>query len=426
MAISGILRKGWRLTAPLLVLAAALLVFLMLVWTRPDPPAEAPTEPTWTVATELAQPGSHTPVLRTFGYIESPSAATLTAAVEADVAAVPARDGETVAEGELLVELDDRELRDTLRQRQAELDELEAQLRQERRAIEADREDLAAERALLEIDERRVDRIERLLADDAASPSDLDDAEEAKERQRQAVIRAEQAVDDAEERLAVAEARRDAAEAARDRAARDVGRTEVRAPAEGRISGVEVAPGDRISPGGALVEFYDTSELELRVQIPTTRIGALQRARAAEAPLAGRARVDGRELELTLERLAGRSERERGGVEAVFAVAERHEGVPLERFAEAELELPAEPDTLVVPYEALYGDERIYIVEEAADDAHRLRGLEARRIGEARRPDGRLGALVRVPEVEPGMAIVTTQIPQATDGLRVQPEERDR
>lgn len=426
MRLRALLHKGWGLAAPLIVLGLALVIFSLLFFTRPDPPAEEPTEPSWVVATERAEPGVHAPVLRLFGYIESPSAVARKSAVEADVAEVPARDGRSVEQGELLVRLDDGELRETLRQRQAELDELEAALRQERRAVEADREDLAAEQALLEIDQRRVQRLEDLLADGAASPSEFDDAEEAKERQRQAVIRAREAVDNAEERLAAAEARRDAAEAARDRAARDVERTEIRAGFDGRISEVEVSPGDWVSPGGTLVSLYDTAELELRLQIPARRIGALQRARAAGAPVAGQARVDGELLELELDRLSGLSRREQGGVQAIFSIAGRHDNVALERFAEATLELPAEPGSLVVPYEALYGTDRIYTVEEDDDGVARMRGLDVQRLGEARRADGRRGALIRAPELDAGAEIVTTQIPQATDGLRVRVDTEGR
>ncbi|MBK1726508.1 biotin/lipoyl-binding protein [Halorhodospira neutriphila] len=411
-------RKGLQLALSIGVLAAGAGVFTLLAVTQPAPPAGQATEPSWVVTTERAEPGLHTPLVRLYGHVESPSAATLRAAVEADVEAVPARDGQLVDRGELLVRLDDAELRDVLAQRQAELDELEAALAQERRAVEADREDLAAEQSLLEIERRRVSRLERLLADDAASPSQLDDAREERVRQRQAVIQAQERVDTAEQRLAIAEARRDAAEAARDQARRDVQRSEVRAPVSGRISGVEVGPGDRVRPGDSLVSLYDTGELEIRAQVPGSRIGALERAQAGGLEVTGTARVDGEALQVRLDRLAGRSEAEQGGVEAIFAVAGTHSGVALGRFAEIDMALPPEPNTLVVPYKALYGRDRVYRV----DAEQRLEPVAVRYLGEARRPDGSRGALIRAPGLEAGAPIVTTQIPQATDGLRVRIE----
>ncbi|MFW6380337.1 MAG: efflux RND transporter periplasmic adaptor subunit [Halorhodospira sp.] len=420
------LRKAWGWAAPLAVLAVAVLVFVLLAWSRPEPPAEEPAEPSWVVATQRAEPSAHQPLLRLFGYVESPSTATLKAAVAADVVEVSARDGRTVAEDERLVRLDDEELQDTLRQRQAELAEQEAALAQERRAVAADREDLEAEEALLAIEQRRVERLRELRSDGSASSSELDDAEAARERQRQTVIRAREAVDNAEQRLAAAEARRDAAEAARDQAQRDVRRTEIRAPFTGRISGVEVGPGDRVRSGDALVELYDTGKLEIRVQVPTTRIGALQRVRAAGAEVSGQAHVDGETLTLTLDRLSGRSQREQGGIEALFRIQGRHDGVAIGRFAEVMVALPPEPDSLVIPYEALYGSDRIYRVETGEQGDERLRGVTVERLGEARLPDGRRGALIRAPGLEPGSEIVTTQIPQATDGLRVQVQEEGR
>nr|WP_242469214.1 HlyD family efflux transporter periplasmic adaptor subunit [Halorhodospira halochloris] len=262
-----------------------------------------------------------------------------------------------------------------------------------------------------------------MVDDEAASPSELDDAQEAKERRRQAVTRAQQAVDDGEARIQAAEARRDAAEAARDQARRDVERSSIKSPFRGRISGVEVAAGDRVTPGSSLVEIYDTGDLEVQARIPSPRLGSLQRALAGGVEVAGRAYIDGVTKQVELDRFAGRSPRDQGGVEALFALEGRHDDVALDRFATIELELPVEPQSLVLPYEALYDMDRIFVVGE--DD--RLREVEVQRLGEAKlagSPEGRQrGALVRVPQLEPGAEIVTTQIPQATDGLRVRVRE---
>ncbi|MCG5547965.1 efflux RND transporter periplasmic adaptor subunit [Halorhodospira halochloris] len=412
---------GWGL--PVIVLAGGVIIFVLLVATRPQPVEREPAEPHWVVTTTTAEPAAHKPLLRIYGYVVSPSAVTVKSAVEADVKDVPARDGSLIKRDGLLVELDDGELRDVLRQRQAELDELEADLRQERRAVAADGDDLSAEKKLLEIDKRRVSRLERLVDDEAASPSELDDAQEAKERRRQAVTRAQQAVDDGEARIQAAEARRDAAEAARDQARRDVERSSIKSPFRGRISGVEVAAGDRVTPGSSLVEIYDTGDLEVQARIPSPRLGSLQRALAGGVEVAGRAHIDGVTKRVELDRFAGRSPRDQGGVEALFALEGRHDDVALDRFATIELELPVEPQSLVLPYEALYDMDRIFVVGE--DD--RLREVEVQRLGEANlagSPEGRQrGALVRVPQLEPGAEIVTTQIPQATDGLRVRVRE---
>ncbi|MBK1735138.1 hypothetical protein CKO15_07525 [Halorhodospira abdelmalekii] len=409
-------RKWWGRSAPVVVLALGVGVVWLLLATRPEAPERSVAEPYWVVETQTVEPGLHAPLLQLFGYLESPRAATLRAAVSADVDEVAARDGQVVEAGALLLRLDAGEHEETLRQRQAELAEREAALAQERRAVSADEADLEVERALLAIAERRVARLEQLLADEAASPADLDEAQEAKERQRQSVIRAEQAVDDGETRIELATARRDAAAAARDRAQRDVARTEITAPFRGRINEVAVAPGDRVSAGEALIALYDTSALEVRAQLPAPRIATLRRAAAAGLTVAGSAQIDGEALPVTLDRLSGHSPREQGGVEALFRFEGVHDQLALGRFALVELRLPAEPESFVVPYEALYGVDRIYRV----DEQERLRAVAVQRLGEARGRDGQgRGVLVRAPELAAGAQIVTTQIPQAADGLRV-------
>lgn len=404
----------WRAVGPLMVLAAAVGLFMLLVATRPVPAPVEPAEPAWPVATVAAEPGVHRPMMRLYGHVESPSRITLSAAVTADVAEVPAREGRLVEAGELLVDLDGAELRDTLRQREAELAELEAALAQEQRAVAADRETLEAEKALLTLAERREARMERLRAEDAVSDSELDDAREALQRQRMAVTRSRLAVESAAERTAAATARRDRAAAARDLAARDLERSRVEAPFAGRVTRVEIGAGERVSPGTPLVSLFDTAALEIRTHLPANRIAAVRRALAAGGDIAAEARIDDAIYPLRLERLAGQSAADEGGQSALFSVAGRHGEIPLGRFAAVDMALPPEPGTVVLPFEALYGRDRVYRVVD-----QRMEPVEVARLGEAYLPDGRRGALLRAPELEEGDRVVVTQVPRATAGLRV-------
>ncbi len=404
----------WRTVGPLVVLAVAVGLFMLLVATRPEPVPVEPEEPAWPVETVAAEPGVHRPWVRLYGHVESPARAVLTAAVTADVVEVAVREGQSVAAGDLLVALDPAELQDTLRQREAELAELTAALGQERRAVEADRETLTAEEALLDLAERRVARMERLRAEDAVSDSELDDAREALQRQRMAVTRARLAVESAAERTAAAAARRDRAAAARDLAARDVERGRVTAPFNGRVTEVEIGVGERVSPGTPLVALYDTGALEIRAHLPAQRIAAVRRALASGDDIRAEAVIDGQRYPLRLDRLAGRTAADEGGQTALFAVDGRHDEIPLGRFATVEMQLPPEADTVVVPFEALYGRDRIYrVVDE------RMQPVVVERLGEAALPDGRRGALLRAPGLAAGEPVVATQIPRATAGLRV-------
>ncbi len=59
------------------------------------------------------------------------------------------------------------------------------------------------------------------------------------------------------------------------------------------------------------------------------------------------------------------------------------------------------------------------IYEVVEDD--RLQGITVERIGDHRASDGAYRVLVRGDGLRPGSRIITTQLPKASDGLRVQP-----
>ena len=114
-----------------------------------------------------------------------------------------------------------------------------------------------------------------------------------------------------------------------------------------------------------------------------------------------------------LLRLAG--EVQNGGVEGLFAVDEGAERLPQGRFVRFDLALPAQSDLLALPYEAIYGGDRVYRV----DDQSRLRPVFVERVGEVR--DGEhTRVLVRSTTLVPGDRVILTQLPNAVDGLLVQ------
>lgn len=414
-------RSRWlRALLPVAILGVAAALVAALILTRPEQVGEDPEERSWPVRSETVEPGFHQPKLRLFGHVESPRVSTLTAAVEADVNDVPVRDGDQVDQGQRLVRLDRSDLESVLQAASADVRELEAALRQERLAVEADKDGLDAEQARLQLMERRVERLEALRESDGVSESDVDEAREARIQQRLQVIARREAVAGAEARLDAAEARLQRARADRDQAARNLERAGVHAPFAGRIAEVDVAPGDRVSPGAALVTLYDTAALEIRAHLPAGHLGGVRRALAAGNGLRAEADVDGDRYEATLERLSGRSPRGEGGQAGLFVLEGRNDDIPLERFASIRVELPPEPETVLLPYEAVYGRDRIFRIVDG-----RLEALQAVRLGEATRPDGRRGALLRVPALEAGDRILVTQIPQAVDGLRVRVEGDD-
>ena len=83
------------------------------------------------------------------------------------------------------------------------------------------------------------------------------------------------------------------------------------------------------------------------------------------------------------------------------------------RFVRLELALPAQDGLIALSHESIYGTDRIYLVDEHS----RMRARQVARVGETRLDDGRVRVLVSAPDLPAGARVVTTQLPNALDGL---------
>ncbi|WP_019025158.1 MULTISPECIES: efflux RND transporter periplasmic adaptor subunit [unclassified Thioalkalivibrio] len=407
-----------RALPPLLILAAAIVGFLVLRATGPEAPAPEATERTWPVQGLVAELGEHHPGILLNGRSASARTATLRAAVEGEIEAVPARIGARMEAGETLVRIDPREAELLLAQRTAERRELEGAKESEEIRARFDREALVRERELLEIAERGLRRAQNLRERDLGSETDVDTAREALEQASLTVDNREQAVADAPMRMAQAEARLERARAAEDQARIDLERTMIAAPFDARVVEVEVAAGERARPGDPLVRLFALDDLEIRASIPAYILPRIEELLDAGEELTARAQVGGRTVRTELTRLEGETRAGEAGTRGIFEVREGHSALNLNRFVELTLRLPAEADSVAVPYEALYGRDQIFRV---VDD--RMQSLRVERLGEFVTDAGDVRALIRHPDLETGDILVATRLPNAVDGLKVEVEE---
>ena len=412
-------RKGWRRWFPLLVLGAVLALAVLLVATRPRPEPVEPRERAWLVSVEPVRLQTLSPHLTLYGRLESRSVAQLVAGVAAEVQAVPVSDGDRVSRGQLLVRLDERESRLRLAQREAEVREAQARLEAEVNRHEADRKALKRERRLLQLLQAEVNRLKELVRRQAGARSALDNARQAVERQAVAVTAREQAIADHPARQAQLEAALQRARAARDQAQLELERCRVTAPFDGRISEVKVAPGRRTRLGDPLLTLYDTGAMRLRALIPDRYLATVRQALAAGAPPEVRGELDGVPLRGRLQSLAGEVEVGSGGVAGLFQVEGDPAVLQQGRFLRLDLTLPPRPGVVALPPEAVYGADKIYVVDEDS----RMRPLRVERLGEVRAADGGSRLLVRSPALRDGMRVITTQLPNAVEGLRVRVAE---
>lgn len=406
--------KSARIIVAVTLLLVGAAGYAGLKFTKPKPTPVEVTEKTWPVTTVAVSPDSHRPVLALFGRIESPRIATLAAALGADVASVEVREGNPVAKGATLIALDDRDAQLLLRQREAELAEVAAQIATEMATHENNQRALAHEQRLLDLSRRGLRRTKKLAQRNLGAQSQVDTSEQDEAKYQMALEARQLTLGSHESRLAQLKAKSARAQALLDRAALDVRRAQATAPFPGIVTKVHVAPGDRVRINDPLVSLVDTDQLEVRAQIPSRHLATIRALIQSNEALEAHASLDGETLELRLDRLAAEAAVGRGGVDGLFRIIEAPSWVQVGRTIELLLTLPAESKTVVVPTSAIHGADRIYKIV-----GDRLEAVTIERIGEVRDDTGRSRALVRAPTLEANTKLLATQLPNAVDGLQV-------
>lgn len=400
---------------PLWIITLALLGAGLLILTKPRHKPVVATEKAWLVSVEQARFQTLSPSLTLYGKVESLWSSDLTAGVNADVQTVPVLEGQFVSKGQLLVRLDDSDAKLLLAQRQADLAEAQARIAAENTRYATDRQLLPREQRLLQLTQHDVTRLEKLVRQQASARSSLDTARLAVERQAISLAQREQVIAEHPARLAELQAREQRAEALREQAELELKRTEVKAPYNGRVARVMVAPGKRVRVGDALVRVYDTDALVVRAQIPNQYLAVVREALHKQQPLRAHGQVDGQPVTARLISLGGEVAAASGGVAGLFELQGDPAALPLGRFLRLDLQLPAQADVIAVPQEALYGTDTLYRV----DAQQRIRPVRVTRVGERQGPDGQTQVLVRAPGLKAGATLITTQLPNAIDGLLV-------
>lgn len=400
---------------PLLILALGLGLFVYLKQTRPQPEPAKIRERLWRVAVETLEPRQLAPVLELYGRVETPELLRAAAPATARVARVLVREGERVEAGQLLVELDARDFAPALAQASAQVAEIQAQIESEHTRHASDRAALEQERQLLALAEDAVARAQSLTRRQVGSQTDLDQAEQERARQRLAVSTREQTLADHPARLRVLEARLQAAEARLAEARLAFERSRVVAPEAAIVTAVLVSAGDQVKGDSVLLELFGLDSLEIRARIPAPYQGELARALADQGTLPAQALLDGEVLDLTLVRLAG--EASASGIDAFFRIDGEGHLLRPGQLLTLHLERPAHAGVVALPTAAVYGGERIYVLSKEG----RMRAMPIEPLGTWFAPDGEERLLARVPGLEAGTELIVTHMPNAVEGLRVEP-----
>jgi multidrug efflux pump subunit AcrA (membrane-fusion protein) len=369
------------------------------------------SEKVWQVEIIEVRQQTLSPTVTLYGRIESPEQLKAAAPGGGIVDRVFVRNGVRVDKGNSLVTMDKRDFSVALQQASADLRDIDSQIAELEVRHRSNLASLRTERELMTLAEAEVERLVALKKQKLSADTALNSAHSELARRQLAVTSRELEVDSYPARLQILKARQDRGKAQFEQAKLAMDRSEVRAPFDAIISEVAVAAGDRVSLGQILVSLFPLHALEIRAHLPINYIDSVQSAIARKETLF--ASVTGRSDlgRFPLLRLSG--EAEATGIDAYFAIdSDSVQYRPGELLA-LSLQLPAVSGVFAVPYQAIYGNSRVYRVDE-----NRMRAIDVTSVGQAR-TDEHVQVLIRSDSISDGDHIAVTHLPNAVSGLKV-------
>ena len=409
-------RTQTRRILPIVVLLIAASIYYSLATSKIEREAPMLSEKIWQVEVIDAKPQQLSPVITLYGRIESPEQLRAAAPGPGVVEKVFVRNGAEVARGQQLVILDRRDFEASLLQSEADLRDIANQITELEVRHQANLSTLQTEQNLLELAQDEVERLVKLKEQNLSSDTALNSARSELGRQQLTFVARELDVNSYPARLQILQARRDRDQALLDQAKLAMSRIDIRAPFNAIVSDVSVAAGDRVALGQILISLFPVDNLEIRAHLPITHISSVKQAINNGQKL--RAHVENRpDLEqFTLHRLAGVAEAT--GIDIYFNIESGSVQLRPGELLPLRLQLPVESNVFAVPYQAIYGNSRIYQVVD-----QRLQAINVLSVGQIKDNNGDIRVLIRSEELGSGSQIAITHLPNAVSGLKVSTDD---
>lgn len=399
---------------PIIIIVITVLLLLLFRALQPEPPVKVKEEKSWIVQTTVLQNGPKAPQLELFGKVESPYTTTITSSIEADVLSLDTREGATVKKGQLLIQLDEFDVKLSVEQRQSDVAELVALIKSETNRHKSNLASLKLEKSLVALAEKKLQREEKTSKSNLTSQSSLDSQKQALQNQKLALKARQLNVNDHPARLAQLEARLEQKRAQLELAEKDLQRASILAPFDGLVLSTSVSPGERVRPGEQILQIYSVNNVELRAQLPQRHIDEVKSSLAQGIPLTGIIQTESGTINASLHRVSGSLDNTGSGVDALFEVsAADTRRLVIGEVLDIIVTLPDVNNVYRVPVSSIYGTDRIYRVKDK-----RLELVKVDKLG-MQLDHGAAYLLIRSPKLQAGDEIITTQLPHAISGLKV-------
>ena len=327
--------------------------------------------------------------------------------------------GADVKAGAELVRIDPRNLANTVERAAADLKQVEA-LRAEAVVDRAGTaKGLEVVRSELTSSKEELARVEQLLLDEVAAPSERDEQDRATRLLERQMLQLESAYAASQPKLDRAAADVERAQSTLRQAQLDLERAVVRAPYSGRIQGRSAEPGARVAPGTVLFEIVDLSRVEIPVSLPASRFTDVQPGNQVEIRLEEGGEVAWRG---TVSRISPAVDDQHRTYQAFVVVngTNLQSSVPPGSFVVATVDGRLHQEVMAIPRIAFLKDNVFVAVPELGEKGHatarRKRPIVLRWLPDVALVSGGL---------DPGDQVITTNLERIADASLILVTERD-
>jgi RND family efflux transporter MFP subunit len=365
------LNAVWSFVLVLGIIALAVGVAVILVVNRAKTSQVDSERPVATVDVVPLAPGPHTVSLTSEGVVQSRREVALAAEVSGRVVSISPEliEGGRVKQGDVLATVDDADYQVALQRAKSAVAEAELSIEQESaRGVQALRD---------------WEKLGRGEAPDL-------------------VLRKPQ--------ITAAEARLASAQAEVERAVRDISRTSITAPFNGRVRKAHLEEGSYVNPGVAVAEIYSDEEVEVR--LPFSLTDYAQSLKEETPPFPVRAIIGGKPAlwQAELDRLEGEIDRETLSGYAIARIRPDDEGKfpAVGLFVRAELSGKTLENVVEIPRAALRGAHDLWVLEGGKLAKRRVDVIRTSR-----------KSLIVTGDFNPGDQLVTTRLAAPVPGMKM-------
>lgn len=400
---------------------------------RRAPPAR---ERVFAVGVVAAKAGPETPVLETFGEVQSRRSLELRAAASGRVVwlAEGFEDGGRVSQGDVLMRIDPADAEAAVERAEVDLQDARAELVDAERSLVLAKDETLAAVEQAELQDKAFQRQTDLAARGVGTAAAVETAEMAAAGSRQSVLSRRQAEAQAAKRIEQARTGVARMQIALADANRNLKDTTISAPFDGVLTATAVVEGRLVANNEKLAELIDPDALDVSFRVSTAQYARLidGAGRLIEVPVTVTLDVAGVDLSATgrINRISAESGAGQSG-RLIFARLDAARGFQPGDFvtvsvAEPALErvvrLPASSydasgEVLVIGPENRLGRLSVTLVRRQGDDVLvRGRGLDGREVVEALSP--LLGAGIQVKPIRRGAAPEAPAMVELTEERR--------